>query len=59
MNQPLQRKNRLTGQNLGPASSEAQALADNAMHQFMMGHKVFELNLLYSTNENKIFSFLQ
>ena len=28
MNQPLQRKNRLTGQNLGPASSEAQALAD-------------------------------
>ena len=23
---------------------KAQALADNAMHQFMMGHKVFELN---------------
>ena len=28
MNQPLQRKNRLTGQNLGPASNEAQVLAD-------------------------------
>ena len=28
VDQVLQRKNRLTGQNLGPASSEAQALAD-------------------------------